>query len=475
MTPFSLSPFRFQSAPLVTVWAFVFLLLPDFEVASQSQRESPTQRLVFAHYHMAHPSYSDTIEGYKQDIADAQALGIDGFVLNVGSWSREPLYQERVSKMFAAAERHATDFKLFLSADMCCRSLSPRDIQDMVIKYADRPNYFRYQDRPVLTTFLGQRQGKRFWQDRVLRPLRELAHQVLFVPFFATANGSSFDPTNATFNNPRYAQIRADYDTWWHTVVDGLSYWAVGGLTSDLVSSSEAYAELMRRAGKIYLAGTSPYFWEGRLNPRYEPRLLRRYYEYHGGEGIAQQWYSIIHVQKPSWVMILTFNDFTETYMTPAEPSLISERHHFYNVGPLIKSHAGYAELEKYFIHWYKTGTPPAAKKDALYYFYRTHPKNLTAPNDVQNIVQYGEVLDCLYVTTNLTQRATLRVSSGGVVSEHPLAAGLQHSRIPFHPGPQVFDVMRNGRVIIHKDGDPIDASIELYNFTTTSGFGYAE
>jgi glucan endo-1,3-alpha-glucosidase len=270
------------------------------------------------------------------------------------------------------------------------------------------------------------------------------------------------------------ARIAASYNNWWKDVIDGLSYFAVGGLPADLIATGEAYADLMRAHGKIYLAGCSPYFWIGRFDPGY-PKLLRRYFEYNGGEGIAAQWESIINIQKPDWVMLVTFNDFTESYMSPAHPSEMTEKAAWYNVGPLLKSHAGYAALMKYYIEWFKLGVRPAVSRDALYYFYRTHPKDLIAYGDIQNVVQYGEVLDRLYVTTNLTNRATLKITSGRVVSHYELSPGMQHTRIPFDTGVQIFDLIRNGSVIIHREGDPIDDVVSVYNFTPTTGFAYSK
>jgi hypothetical protein len=34
---------------------------------------------------------------------------------------------------------------------------------------------------------------------------------------------------------------------------------------------------------------------------------------------------------------------------------------------------------------------------------------------------------------------------------------------------------VRGGTAVVHLDGDPIDATITAYNFTTTSGFGYSK
>jgi hypothetical protein len=165
---------------------------------------------------------------------------------------------------------------------------------------------------------------------------------------------------------------------------------------------------------------------------------------------------------------------------------------YFYNVCPLLKIHSGYAEFMKYYISWYKTGIQPAITEDALYYFYRTHSKNLYSPDDQQNVVlygpgwqngrvasatipTYGEVLDDLYITTRLTAPATLIVTSGGVTSTYSLPASITNTRVPFNHGTQRFALWRNDVSIIHKEGDPIDATISAYNFTTTSGYAYGK
>src|ERR1043166_6090162 len=259
-----------------TQWMVSVVLLMLGSVLDRAHAGPPLQgRLVFAHYHMAHPVYSNDIAGYSRDIKDAQSLGIDGFVVNVPSWTQVTYFKDRVGKMFAAAKQLNSGFRLFLSADMCC-GLPAADIRDMVATYASHPNYFKYNNRPVLTTFVGQGAGQDFWQNQVLGPLRASGQNVFFVPFFATANGDFFDPAAATFNNPSYQQIAADYLGWWKDVVDGLSYFAVCRLPRDIKSSSEAYAALIQQFGKTYLAGTSPYFWIGRIHPTYPGNQIGR-------------------------------------------------------------------------------------------------------------------------------------------------------------------------------------------------------
>lgn len=427
----------------------------------QAQALSPTAKLVFGNYMLALPTYGDSVANFKQEIQDAQNLGIDGFVLNAAAWSTEPVYQTRTANMFAAAQQLGTNFKLFFSLDLCC-SLSVADSIAMMNKYGSHPNYFTYNGKQVATTFIGQGQGQAFWLA-----FRAALPNLYFVPNFSSTVGNFNDVSNMNFNAPGSALINSDYSSWWGNVIDGLAYFTIGAMPANLVSSSEAYAQVMAGKNKAYFAGVSPYFWVGRL----DANLPRRYYDYNGGEGVAMQWDSVINVQKPLWVELITWNDFTESYMTPADPAKMSLKAYFWNMGPLIKSHAGYAELQRYYIRWFKSGTKPKLTQDGLFYFYRTHPKDLVAPND-SPVVKYN-VLDNIYVTTNLTTAATLRVTTGNAVKTFSVPAGLSHTRIPFNTGAQSFDLIRNGQTVIHLNGDPIDSSITAYNFITTSGFGY--
>ena len=131
---------------------------------------------------------------------------------------------------------------------------------------------------------------------------------------------------------------------------------------------------------------------------------------------------------------IVTWNDFSESYVCPVAlpgepvPSYLTSR----------SSHAGYLELSRYYIEWYKTGRQPALK-DALFWFYRVHPKNAVAAKDRPVTAFHGEVQDVLYVTTMSTAPAELHVTSGGTENVRLLGAGIQHLRIPFSCGPAAF------------------------------------
>ena len=428
-------------------------------------------KMVFASYQQGMPTYGNTVEDFKKEIKEAQAIGIDGFAYNVQSWKigSNP-------KIFTAADE--SGFKILVSVDSCCQVGDPINgpplIVDLIKTAVQHPSYYRYNNRPVVLTWKGESKTDQFWRDGVLAPLKEVGIDILFLPYFSIPK-KDVDISNWA------------WPAWFNTLADGFNYEGASRFPADSIAYGEQLTTYMKSLSKLYMAGVSPYYFRTRHSAP-----TRDYIEYDGGKGIADQWKSIITVQKPQWVYISTWNDFTESYISPVDtddPDILPVNPAFGdNTRPLLKQHAGYAQLMKYFIAWYKTGTPPATTTDTLFYFYRTHPKNLVAsdePNDIRTHGTYGtstnddgshdNILDVIYVTTILKAPATLTVSSGGETISKPLAAGMQHTSIPFKPGKQRFRLFRNNTLILEKNGEDILSQITRYNFIPTTGYAYSD
>jgi glucan endo-1,3-alpha-glucosidase len=418
---------------------------------------------VFAHYMVCNKSYGNgTVEGYKQDIKDAQAMGIDGFALNSGDWNKN--YQQNVERIFQAASELGTDFKLFMSPDGCC-GMPHTEILEMVRSYINHPNYFKYSNRPFLSGWITGTglKTKDFWNNAMLRPLKKEGHNVYFVPFVYPSGYSS---------TPVYGKLIEDYSSRWKYFLDGYFYFGATGLPEysqpSILNSAEKCAKVFHDSSRTYMAPVTPYYWgEKQKNDG------RRYFEFHGGEGIAAQWKSIIEIQKPEWVELVTWNDWGEgTYFSPMDdinkywPFAGHPKPGFY------KTHKGFAELNKYYIEWYKSGQQPPIRSDNIYFFYRTHPKDAVAPDDLKGPVKkrIGEVQDEIFVTTILTAPAKLLVISGDVEKKYDVPAGIQHTRIPFNTGSQYFEISRKGKRVIYERGEDISSNITEYNFNVYSG-----
>jgi len=438
------------------------LLTLAFGLTSSGLKSAPTEtKKVFAHYMVAIPTYNQGVNGYKKEIQEAQAAGIDGFALNAGSWSVETRYKTHVAEMFQAAQELNSGFKLFFSADMCC-TLKSADISEMVRTYANHPNYFKYQNKPLLSTFAGEGYGRDWWSNNVLNPLSRAGYSVYFVPHFYT---------NPVSETPDWKTVSSSYSAWWKDIINGHFYFGAAGLpqykSPSLLSAGEAHAKVMHDNQKAYMATVSPQYWGDK-----QYGIGRRYYEFGGGEGLAAQWNSIVNTQKPEWVELVTWNDFNEaTYFSPAKDvdstfPYLGHQPGFHN------EHGGALQLNKYFIDWYKTGQQPTIARDRLFFFYRTHPKDASSTDPKGAVTwRFGDVQDVIYVTTMLTAPAELRVITGGVTKFYNVGRGMVHTRVPFNVGKQKFELWRNGVKITEQSGEDIVSNFSEYNFNYYTGY----
>jgi glucan endo-1,3-alpha-glucosidase len=441
------------------------LLLPTYLAALATGTEPDTSKrhYVFAHYMVCFAAQGERVDDYKREIREAQAAGIDGFALNCGAWHNEPHYPRRTKAIYQAAQELETGFKLFFSVDFAGLKRHPPGefesyVLDMVRTYGHHPNQLKVDGRTVVSTFAGE-QGID-WRRDILAPLKATGHDVFLVPFFY--------PRPRVTELPDEATVREHYRKWADRV-DGMFYFGGAGTAQQLADSNAAYARVLHEAGKVCMCSFTPMYW-GAAQPG------RRYYETCGGEGVELQWKSILREQ-PDWVEIVTWNDFNESYICPViAPGQSDGTRPTKRIPDCLKSrssHAGYLELSRYYMEWYRSGRQPPLK-DALFWFYRVHPKDAVAADDRPVKSLHGDVQDVLYVSAMMTAPAELHVTSGGVKSIRPLQAGIQHLRIPFTCGPQHFSVCRSGKEIIAGDGDPITDRIDRYDFFPTSGFACA-
>jgi glucan endo-1,3-alpha-glucosidase len=282
---------------------------------------------------------------------------------------------------------------------------------------------------------------------------------VFFVPFFYP---------NPTTELPQYQDAVNILNTY-SNILDGLFLFGAAGLPYQLAQCNSNYTLAVHAAGKLFMAGVSPHYWGCK-----QPSIGRRYFEFDGGEGTSLQWSTVIAAQ-PDWVEIVTWNDFNEsTYISPVEDP---GQYFGELVTPHRYSHKGYLELSKHYITWFKSGQEPTIQNDALYYFYRTHPKNAVASvtNDIPVTWFLGNVQDTLNATVFLVQPAQLTIASGINRTTNSLPIGISAIRTPFAPGTQTLTLLRNGAQVLSAQGSNILSQIQNYDFFPASGFAYGK
>lgn len=420
---------------------------------------------VFAHYMVACPTAGGgaTLDDYKREIVEAQERCVDGFALNCGGWTvREPHYKARTALIYEAARQLGTGFLLFISADYCC-GLSLEETCDMIESFRNHPNQLRHNGKPILSTFAGEGKDNEHGRELVAL-LKSDSRPVVFVPYFY--------PRPKVTELPQSAHVDQVFNDF--SELDGYFYFGAAGNGDQLARSNELLARKWIGAGKIFMAGNTPFYRANGGN--------YRVFETRGFEGMAQQWEAAIK-NDATWVEIVTWNDWGEsTYVAPFGPPEATAfwKGHF---GPRMLSHTAYLDASRYYIQWFRNGAPPAIERDELFYFYRLHPKALPATvdatgekNGVRRPAGADALHDSVFVTLFLTAPAHLVVSSGDKQQAFDVAAGVQHLETPFGIGAQRFVLRRDGHIVIDKTGEhEISATDASSRFNYFCGSAVAE
>ena len=197
------------------------------------------------------------------------------------------------------------------------------------------------------------------------------------------------------------------------------------------------------------MAGITPFYRGFGGNYRvYEPR---------GFEGMAAEWEAAIR-HHATWVEIVTWNDWGEAsyicpFGAPADTALWDG-----HWGREL-SHTGFLDASRYYVQWFKTGTPPPITRDEVHYFYRLHPQSLPSRikpgEDPLGRPGGADALeDSVFATCFLKAPARLTIHSGATSQTFDLAAGVHHVSMPFALGPQRFVLERDGQPILDKLGE---------------------
>lgn len=429
----------------VVIKALVFSLLALIPLASgiaadnaAGSAQSTHSKYVFAHYMVccATSGISPTVADFQKEIREAQSRGIDGFALNCGGWKKKwPFCRTRILEMYQAADSLATGFKLFVSIDAFGGGDAPDEIADIVATTNKFQSQFRYSGKPVLSTFSGEARGADLIQ-------KAHAAGAFFVPYFLPARFSS------QIQQFHVNQLTSDYGS-----ADGYFFFGGAGTPEQLSSSSEILASGWKQRGRIFMASVSP-FYRGR-GPNY------RVFESSGFEGMKEAWEAAI-TSNADWVELTTWNDWNEsTYVAPfGSPEQTSMWNGIW--AKTMLSHVAYLDASRYYIDWFKRGTPPKITQDSLYYFYRLYSKSLPIPADQSVKIHCtagrpqgaDQLKDNVFVTAFLSSPADLTISSGKQQQSFHLNAGVNNVQLPFGPGNQHFILTRNNAVILDKVGE---------------------
>jgi hypothetical protein len=418
----------------------------------------PTEKLVFASYLVCCPRAGEavTVDDFLAEIRTAHDAGIDGFVLDCGEWNGTPRYKRNVAMLFQAARLFGTDFKLFFAADRAGAQwgfhLSADEAADMVVSYANHPNLFRWQGRPVLNTFVGDTA----WFDQIRTKIHErTGEDVFLIPFFFPSS------ENAISNARDVAELIAQSDH-----IDGYFYFGAAGMPGDLAGAIRLHAGEWSKHDKLFMAGIAPYYRGLRYN--------YRVFENGGYDGLVKQWMAAIQ-SSTRWVQLVTWNDWSEdTYFGPIDASDDAVR--WDDQWGYLLTHHGFLAASRYFIDWFKSGRQPNIERDQVFYAFRLHRKY--APGKLEPLqAQIGWPLGALELTDQINVLGLLRAPADIVLEGGPsperttLGAGVSVGALPMRSGPVSLAVERSGTTIGSKKAEfPISVVDGWSNFNMLAG-----
>ncbi len=161
------------------------------------------------------------------------------------------------------------------------------------------------------------------------------------------------------------------------------------------------------------------------------------------------------------YVHLITWNDYSEH-------SIIS---------PSTGTRDSFYDLTAYYTHWFKTGAPPALKREAVYYFHRSQRTDSEVVQPTPQNVTFTAVngapgVDFVEMLAFLDAPATLVVTMNGVNHTRDVAEGMQSFYVPleFGPAPE-FRVLREDREVLYVQSDfAVNATIQVSNYLYNSG-----
>jgi len=448
---------------LISVSISLFSATTDLICAQNSQK------MVVSHYMVGMSIYGNTVADLKNDINDAHNQGIEAFQLNMNTWNNAD-YKLVTSNMYQAASECSFPFYLFPSAgfginpDVPVVQWSYDDIYNYLQLYGKHTNQLQVDGRPLFTSWLGEAKGVAFWKNVKKSLMDSCGINLYYVPWHASflAYGSTI---------PLTPELIEKYLTEWNGVIDGFFWWGASrhpfpadialNITpaKSIPTAAEYLSNALRLNNLSFMTPVVPSFWATCKDPC-------KYTEHNGAKGLQSQWMSIINNQTARWVNLVTWNDKGEdTHWTPhPNPSTALKIK--------IYSHAGYVELNKYYIQWWKTGQQPTIENDKIFYFYRTQFQDAVPLTENCPFNCNDTLPDKIYVTTMLVNPATLTIYSGSKTTVHQVPGGVYYWEAEMGYGSQRFRITRGAEVVIDTISEKLVDKIPQYKTRSLfSGF----
>lgn len=339
----------------------------------------------------------------EEEVRRAAAIGLDGFAVDLLTTSGA--LWERTRLLMDAAVRVDPGFRILLMPDMEAElKKRPERMGEVLRELGRHPAALRMPDgRLVVSPFNAQNQDAAWWRNWI-EEMKAAGMPVAFLPLFQGWERFAKD----------YAPLSAGFSDWGRRDPGGNRAWG-------------AVPERARRHVPLWMMPVAPQdarpkdgvFWEAGNSENY--RVM---------------WENAI-LGKADWVHIITWNDYSEST----------------EIAPSTGTQYAFYDLTAYYVAWFKTGRPPATRRDVLYYFHRVHPAS-AAPDPARQPRRMvlrgpGPPRDEIELLAVLAAPALLEIEIAGRVERKDAPAGMTSFKIPLAAGRPAFRALRGGRPVV--------------------------
>jgi hypothetical protein len=373
-------------------------------------------------------------ESADLEIRRAMRLGIDGFAID--AWAGGDFARKTFSTLLAVAEEKNYPFYVTICLDPTCQAVKPvRDgyiesIKWVLDHHGSSPKLarrngklliFGYQSQGILWGLYpkNQTENEAGWQAIIdeYKKVEAAVGQPIFFEycmsnFFGGADFAKL-PGARPPHQPGAAAVKA-------SAAMAKYFGAVGAFTD-----SNMTPELPEMAKVVKAAGSE---WAQPMWYQYEN--IRGSLEVgHGTDWLRDKW-TQARASDSTLLQFVTWNDYGENT----------------NLAPGYQTGYSLADLNRYYIQWWKTGKAPAPDHDRVYLNYRKYGKDAKPSFPFRSPRFADGVLESL---TILTKPATIRLPGRGT---YDAPAGFFVKQFPLAAGPVSAEVVRGGAVATRLD-----------------------
>lgn len=342
----------------------------------------------------------------ESDVALARNAGVDAFQYNIGSFDPNSAGMRYIGPLLEAVTRSGADFRIVPSLD--CHSLGSSPSLDAVLQsflpLLGHPAALRMpgDGRVMLSCFRAENWSATFW-SQLLAAFAARGLPIYFAPIFLNPAGQG-----GIF-----------------VLADMVGRWA--GTFPEAVGDIGRFAAQARAQGKAVMWSVWP------QDCRFKDGW---YAEARGSETFRSSWEAAIPFN-PECVNVMTWNDYSESSQ----------------MRPSVGVQYAFADLNRFYSDWYKSGAKPAIVRDVLYYFHRrdfTGADKAIDPSRPAMRMRYGRApVDEVELVGFLTAPGTLRINSDAGKYGFDVGAGISVVRAPLAAGRLAFRLDRGGGTVL--------------------------